>query len=29
MHKLLETYAAAATSLMVDFIMHTQRREKE
>ena len=28
-HKLLETHAAAATSLMVDFIMHTQRRANE
>jgi pimeloyl-ACP methyl ester carboxylesterase len=28
-HKLLETHAAAAASLMVDFIMHTQRRAKE
>jgi pimeloyl-ACP methyl ester carboxylesterase len=28
-HKLLETHAAAAASLMADFIMHTQRRAKE
>jgi pimeloyl-ACP methyl ester carboxylesterase len=28
-HKLLETHAAPAASLMADFIMHTQRRAKE